>query len=76
MSIRESDAAKRATLERGLRSAQVLMTAERDAPRADAERSPEAQMIKVEEKIGEKVLASGVATKFPARRAPSARPRN
>jgi hypothetical protein len=65
VSIRESNAAKSAVRQHGPISTQMLRTPDPGAPRASAEQSSEAQMIKVEEKIGEKVFADGRPTKFP-----------
>lgn len=64
-SVRESEAAKAATRQRGPLYEQALITPPPGAPRAVAERSSEAQMIKAQEKIGVKVFAKGQPTKFP-----------
>lgn len=60
VSIGASDAVKRATRQIGFIYEQELST---NAP--DPARSEEAEMITVEQKIGEKVLARGRPTKFP-----------
>lgn len=60
VSVRTSDAAKRATRKVGLIYEQLL----RPTP-ADPGRSEEGEMITAEQKIGEKVFAEGKPTKFP-----------
>ena len=60
VSIRTSQAAKKAVTQHGLLYQQILSS---DA--ADVAQSPEAEMITAEQKIGEKVFANGVQTKFP-----------
>lgn len=70
VSVRESEAAKAAIHQRGPLYEQALTTPPPGAPRAVAERSTEAQMIKAQEKIGAKVFAEGQPTKFPLPAAP------
>lgn len=60
VSVRTSDAAKRATRKVGLIYEQLL----RPTP-ADPGRSEEGEMITAEQKIGEKVFSKGRPTKFP-----------
>ncbi len=60
VSIRTSDAARRATRKVGLIYEQLL----RPTP-ADPGRSEEGEMITAEQKIGEKVFSGGKPTKFP-----------
>ena len=61
VSVRTSDAVKRATRQVGLTYEQLL----RRTPE-DPGMSEEAEMITAEQKIGEKVFADGKPTKFPA----------
>ena len=61
VSVRTSDAAKRATRQTGLIYEQLLAST-----REDPARSEEAEMITAEQKIGEKVFADNRPTKFPS----------
>lgn len=60
VSIRPSQALKRATTNYGLVYHQLLTTAAKDKAQSE-----EAEMITAEQKIGEKVFTSGMPTKFP-----------
>lgn len=61
VSVRTSNAAKRAIRQTGLIYEQLLAP-----PPDDPARSEEAEMITAEQKIGEKVFANGKPTKFPS----------
>jgi hypothetical protein len=65
VSLRESMGATRAVVRDGALYRQALVTPPLGASRERAERSTEAQIIKAQEKIGEKVFANGKPTKFP-----------
>jgi hypothetical protein len=60
VSVRTSDAARRATRRRGMIYEQLLSSGH-----PDPAQTPEAEMITAEQKIGEKVFADGRPTKFP-----------
>jgi hypothetical protein len=60
VSIRTSQAAKRAVTKRGLIYQQILATDSEDKAQSE-----EAEMITAQQKIGEKVFANGRPTKFP-----------
>ncbi len=60
VSLRESEALRASTHERGSRSARLLWTGS-----PDRRQSEEGEMIKAEERIVEKVFSSGRPTKFP-----------
>ena len=60
VSIRASDAVKRATHQTG-----IVYTFQMSTNASDPRQSPEAEMMRVEGKIGEKVLDHDLPTKFP-----------